>query len=44
MDEQTYSLATLLVALAILQSTGKTYVNREIEDVLKQLKIELGIN
>lgn len=43
LDGNTSALATYLVALAILESNGKTYVSREIREAIEQLKIELGL-
>lgn len=43
MDGNTSALATYLVALAILEQNGKTFVSREIRDAIDQLKIELGL-
>ncbi|HET7615895.1 MAG TPA: hypothetical protein VFK27_02970 [Bacillales bacterium] len=35
------TLSLYLNALALLESTGKTYVSREIREVMKQLEDEL---
>lgn len=43
MENETHTLAIYLIALAILQGNGKTYVNHEITDVLERMKIELGL-
>jgi hypothetical protein len=41
MEGQTYAL--YLIALAILQQNDKTFVNREISDVLERLQQELDL-
>lgn len=43
MEGNTSALATYLIALAILESNGQTYVSREIREVIEQLRIELGL-
>ncbi|GAQ18521.1 serine palmitoyltransferase, LCB1 subunit [Oceanobacillus picturae] len=43
MGENTSALATYLVALAILESNGDTFVSREIRDTIDQLKTELNM-
>ncbi|MFD2923885.1 hypothetical protein [Halobacillus naozhouensis] len=42
--KETNALATYLVALALLQNTGKTHVNHEIMDVIEILKRELRMD
>lgn len=37
------ALATYLMALAILQGNGKTYVNHEIMDAIERLKQEFNL-
>lgn len=38
------ALATYLLALAILQGNGRTYVNHEIMDALERLQKEFNLN
>lgn len=46
MENQTYmtSIGLYLIALALLQQNGVTYTNREIEQALKAMQYELGLN
>lgn len=42
MDGKASAMASYLIALAILESTGNTYVQREIREVMTEIKKELG--
>lgn len=42
--DNTSSLALYLIALAILEGNGNTYVSREIREAMRQLQYELGLN
>ncbi|WP_419893604.1 hypothetical protein [Oceanobacillus kimchii] len=44
MSENTSALATYLVALAILESNGETFVSREIRDAINKLKQDLELS
>lgn len=37
------ALASYLMALALLEKTGKTYVSREIRQTLDEIQAELGL-
>ena len=42
-SERAQALADYLKALAMLEQTGKTYVNQEIRQVLEEIQRELGL-
>jgi len=41
--DRAQALASYLQALAIIQQTNKTYVHREISEVIKEIEKELGL-
>lgn len=42
MDSKAAAMASYLVALAIMEKTGNTYVQREIREVMSEIRKELG--
>ena len=40
---QKQELATYLIGLALLEANGKTFVSREIREVIEELKQELNL-
>lgn len=44
MGENTQALATYLIALAILEKNGQTYVSREIRETIEKIKQDIKSN
>jgi hypothetical protein len=42
MDSKASAMASYLIALAILEKTGNTFVQREIREVMAEIRKELG--
>jgi hypothetical protein len=44
MDGKASTMANYLIALAILEKTGKTYVQREIREIMAEIRKELELD